>query len=154
MSSNDSHPVHIYLVGVYGQPVKKRKIGHLFLVTGVVNTICSASYVRCPTSRRLYIFGPCISHRLSVLQPLIFSYFKSFSYIRSPLFLCHVCLYVCCSDCVTTSVSDYNICGDVCCVVALELLLLYALFNHLRLLIQVARVQKAQFSYRLDGLVP
>ena len=33
-------------------------------------------------------------------------------------------------------------------------LLLYALFNHLRLLIQVARVQKAQFSYRLDGLVP
>ena len=35
-----------------------------------------------------------------------------------------------------------------------ELLLLYALFNHPRLLIQVARVQKAQFSYRLDGLVP
>ena len=34
------------------------------------------------------------------------------------------------------------------------LLLLYALFNHPRLLIQVARVQKAQFSYRLDGLVP
>ena len=33
-------------------------------------------------------------------------------------------------------------------------LLLYALFNHLRLLVQVARVQKAQFSYRLDGLVP
>ena len=33
-------------------------------------------------------------------------------------------------------------------------LLLYALFNHPRLLIQVARVQKAQFSYRLDGLVP
>ena len=32
--------------------------------------------------------------------------------------------------------------------------LLYALFNHPRLLIQVARVQKAQFSYRLDGLVP
>ena len=36
----------------------------------------------------------------------------------------------------------------------LLLLLLYALFNHPRLLIQVARVQKAQFSYRLDGLVP
>ena len=35
-----------------------------------------------------------------------------------------------------------------------RLLLLYALFNHPRLLIQVARVQKAQFSYRLDGLVP
>ena len=35
-----------------------------------------------------------------------------------------------------------------------ELLLLYAFFNHPRLLIQVARVQKAQFSYRLDGLVP
>ena len=34
------------------------------------------------------------------------------------------------------------------------MLLLYALFNHPRLLIQVARVQKAQFSYRLDGLVP
>ena len=34
------------------------------------------------------------------------------------------------------------------------LLLLYALFNHPHLLIQVARVQKAQFSYRLDGLVP
>ena len=34
------------------------------------------------------------------------------------------------------------------------ILLLYALFNHPRLLIQVARVQKAQFSYRLDGLVP
>ena len=33
------------------------------------------------------------------------------------------------------------------------LLLLYALFNHPRLLIQVARVQKAQFSYRLDGLI-
>ena len=33
-------------------------------------------------------------------------------------------------------------------------LLLYALFNHPRLLIQVARVQKDQFSYRLDGLVP
>ena len=33
-------------------------------------------------------------------------------------------------------------------------LLLFALFNHPRLLIQVARVQKAQFSYRLDGLVP
>ena len=32
--------------------------------------------------------------------------------------------------------------------------MLYALFNHPRLLIQVARVQKAQFSYRLDGLVP
>ena len=26
--------------------------------------------------------------------------------------------------------------------------------NHPHLLIQVARVQKAQFSYRLDGLVP
>ena len=39
-------------------------------------------------------------------------------------------------------------------VVAYCLLLLYALFNHPRLLIQVARVQKAQFSYRLDGLVP
>ena len=38
------------------------------------------------------------------------------------------------------------------CITAL--LLLYALFNHPRLLIQVARVQKAQFSYRLDGLVP
>ena len=37
---------------------------------------------------------------------------------------------------------------------SLKLLLLYALFNHPRLLIQVARVQKAQFSYRLDGLVP
>ena len=37
---------------------------------------------------------------------------------------------------------------------ASQLLLLYALFNHPRLLIQVARVQKAQFSYRLDGLVP
>ena len=37
---------------------------------------------------------------------------------------------------------------------ALLLLLLYALFNHPRLLIQVARVQKAQFSYRLDGRVP
>ena len=36
----------------------------------------------------------------------------------------------------------------------LLLLLLYALFNHPRLLIQVAPVQKAQFSYRLDGLVP
>ena len=35
-----------------------------------------------------------------------------------------------------------------------DVLLLYALFNHLLLLIQVARVQKAQFSYRLDGLVP
>ena len=35
-----------------------------------------------------------------------------------------------------------------------SMLLLYALFNHPRLLIQVARVQKAQFSYRLDGLVP
>ena len=34
------------------------------------------------------------------------------------------------------------------------LLVLYALFNHPRLLIQVAPVQKAQFSYRLDGLVP
>ena len=34
------------------------------------------------------------------------------------------------------------------------LVLLYVLFNHPRLLIQVARVQKAQFSYRLDGLVP
>ena len=33
-------------------------------------------------------------------------------------------------------------------------MLLYALFNHPRLLIQVARVQKAQFSYRLDELVP
>ena len=36
----------------------------------------------------------------------------------------------------------------------LNMLLLYALFNHPRLLIQVAWVQKAQFSYRLDGLVP
>ena len=36
----------------------------------------------------------------------------------------------------------------------LPMLLLYALFNHPRLLIQVAQVQKAQFSYRLDGLVP
>ena len=35
-----------------------------------------------------------------------------------------------------------------------SLLLLYSVFNHPRLLIQVARVQKAQFSYRLDGLVP
>ena len=56
---------------------------------------------------------------------------------------------------------------DVCCSVVFGTLvgvfvfsvmwselLLYALFNHPRLLIQVARVQKAQFSYRLDGLVP
>ena len=41
-----------------------------------------------------------------------------------------------------------------CIIYSLLLLLLYALFNHPRLLIQVARVQKAQFSYRLDGLVP
>ena len=75
MSINDSHPVHIYLVGVYGQPAKERKIGHLLLGTGVVNTICSASYVRCPTLRRLYIFGPCNSHRLSVLQPIDFFIF-------------------------------------------------------------------------------
>ena len=34
------------------------------------------------------------------------------------------------------------------------LLLLYAIFNHPHLLIQFARVQKAQFSYRLDWLVP
>ena len=39
------------------------------------------------------------------------------------------------------------------CIISISLLL-YALFNHPRLLIQVARVQKAQFSYRLDGLVP
>ena len=43
---------------------------------------------------------------------------------------------------------------SVCVVNILLLMLLYALFNHPRLLIQVTRVQKAQFSYRLDGLVP
>ena len=37
--------------------------------------------------------------------------------------------------------------------IMVAMLLLYALFNHPRLLTQVARVQKAQFSYRLDGLV-
>ena len=51
------------------------------------------------------------------------------------------------------------LCGGCSHVVVLGLsvklsLLLYALFNHPRLLIQVARVQKTQFSYRLDGLVP
>ena len=46
---------------------------------------------------------------------------------------------------------DHGIRG---CASQVVLLLLYALFNHPRLLIQVARVQKSQFSYRLDGLVP
>ena len=39
-------------------------------------------------------------------------------------------------------------------VMDVVVVLLYALFNHPRLLIQVALVQKAQFSYRLYGLVP
>ena len=38
--------------------------------------------------------------------------------------------------------------------IMVAMFLLYALFNHPRLLIQVALVQKAEFSYCLDGLVP
>ena len=52
------------------------------------------------------------------------------------------------------AVSAFMICRGLCACTEMLLLLLYALFNHPRLLIQVARVQKAQFSYRLDGLVP
>ena len=56
---------------------------------------------------------------------------------------------------LTFTAGSMCLCGGCSPVVVIGLLLLlYALFNHPRLLIQVARVQKAQFSYRLDGLVP
>ena len=44
--------------------------------------------------------------------------------------------------------------GNLCLLRVCMLLLLSALFNHPHLLIQVARVQNAQFPYRLEWPVP